>query len=286
MTKIGIVSRAGEVGAVETLPTTPEGGIDAFFARLFERVEALRRDRPIAGVGVGVAGFVDPPRERMFYNPNLPWLEGAPLAPMFAHHLNVPVRLDADSNTACLAEYLWGAGRGARRFLCVVIGTGVGGGMIVGGEIVRLAHGGLGDIGHVIVEPDGPQCGAGCHGCAESLIAAPAIEAQARGFAPAETLRGVIERAREGDARCAALLQQAGRRLGIALASQAVITFPDRIAIGGGLAEAGDLVVRPAAEMFDRAIGPFYRKGVRIVRAELGWKATLAGAAALAFAPV
>ncbi len=276
------MTAAGEALAIETVPTTAEHGLASFLRSVFEAVERLcRAHAPDTRIGIGVAGFADPERRCMFFNANLPWLERYPLADAFEQRFGGKVELDADSNAACLAEYRWGAGRGSHRFLCIVIGTGVGGGMVVNGELVRFAHGGLGDFGHVIVDPDGPACEAGCHGCAEAMIAAPALAARAQSFAPGATTREVIERAREGDENARALLARAGRWLGIALASQTVITFPDCIAVGGGVAEAGELLLAPARAQFEHSTGAFYREGVRMVAARLGWKATVMGAAAL-----
>jgi glucokinase len=281
ITKIAAVNDSGGVQRLKTLPTSGEHGLEAYLAALFETVNSFPELRQSAGIGIAVAGFVDATRSSMFYNPNLPWLEGRPLRRQFQDRFDIPVELEADSNAACLAEFVYGAGRGSRRFLCIAVGTGVGGGMIVDGEIVRLAHGGLGDIGHVIVEPGGPPCGSGCHGCAEGVLSIPALESLAARFMPSPLFPKMIDAARSGDVECRRVLADAGKKLGIALASQAVITFPSRIALAGGLAEAAAFVLGEAIDTFRSSVGPFYRDGVQILRAELGWQATVIGAAAL-----
>jgi glucokinase len=139
-----------------------------------------------------------------------------------------------------------------------------------------MAHGGLGDIGHVIVQPFGMPCDSGCRGCAEATISAPGIEARAGGGV---TVRELIARAHSGNAEAAAVFAETGRLLAVAIASQAVILFPDVVAIAGGVAEAGEWILAPARDAFGELTGPFYREGVTIAKAELGWQASLVGAA-------
>jgi len=278
-TKLALAAADGSLEQITSLPT-PAADADEFLRRTFDSAAALAQGNDIAGVGISVAGFVRDDTSAMFYNPNIPWLQGYPLRRAFEDRFGVPVALDADSNAACVAEYRLGVGRGAKRFLSLVIGTGVGGGMIVGGEVVRLAHGGLGDIGHVIVEPFGMPCDSGCYGCAEATVSAPGIEARARRrFDEDLDVRQLIERARRGDQKAIELFAETGRLLAVAIASQAVILFPDVVAIAGGVAEAGDLLIGPAREAFQQLVGPFYRQDVTIAKAELGWQASLVGAA-------
>ena len=272
-TKVGVVSGDGSVDRLTTMPT--EGPAHALVEALLERVGALTESA--TGIGVAVAGFVDDRRSMMAYNPNIDWLEGFPLRVELERRSGRRVALDSDSNAACLAEFRFGVGRGSRRFLCLSIGTGVGGGMIVDGDIVRMAHGGLGDIGHVIVQPFGSPCGSGCHGCAEALISAPGI--QARWGRGGDGVREIINAAHSGDAKAAALLAETGRMLGIAIASQAVILFPDVVAIAGGVAETDEWLLASARAALKDLVGPFYRSAMRIERAALGWRAALVGAA-------
>jgi glucokinase len=216
-------------------------------------VQRIPRSKNFQSAGVAVAGFIDHERSRMIYNPNLRPLEHYQLRAAFEARLGVPVTLDADSNAACFAEYRAGAGIGSKRFLCVVLGTGAGAGFMLDGQIVRLSYGGLGDLGHVIVDPDGPLCSAGCRGCLESVV-----------DSPPEVL---------------------GRYLGIALASHATILFPDRIVIGGGRAEAGEALLKPARETFYATAGRFASNGVIIEKARLGWLAPAVGAAFQSLSP-
>ena len=154
--------------------------------------------------------------------------------------------------------------------------------MSVDGAPLRFAHGCLGDIGHVIVEPDGPVCSCGGRGCAEALISAPAIAAayrQQTGLPAAVGLRDVITAAERGDLVAVSLLERAGRHLGIAIASMANILFPGHIAIAGGLSAAGSLLLDAVRRSFESSAGSFVRSNVRLTLARLGPHATLIGAA-------
>lgn len=154
--------------------------------------------------------------------------------------------------------------------------------MIVGGEILRYAWECLGDVGHVIVEPEGPRCPCGGRGCIEAIIGAEAIAIRwqrASGRAAKATLRDVIAAAREGDRDAREILREAGRLLGVALATLTNILSPDRIAIAGGLSEAGEIILAPLEESFRASAGTFFQERVSISKAALGSQATLVGAA-------
>src|SRR5579884_2180601 len=159
-TKLALVSADGAMESVTSVPT-PAPAVEPFLERVFAAAAGFSG---FEGIGISVAGFVNDDRTAMFYNPNISWLEGFALKQAFEQRFGARTVLDADSNAAALAEYRLGVGRGARRFLSLVIGTGVGGGMIIDGELARIAHGGLGDIGHVIVNPFGRACDSGCRG--------------------------------------------------------------------------------------------------------------------------
>jgi glucokinase len=270
-TKIARITSDGAVEALSTIPTA--GPADALIDAIGSRIGAHEND---LAIGIAVAGFVDESRSAMVYNPNLAWLEGFPLRLALEEAAGRRVFLEADSNAACLGEYRFGAGQGVRRFLCVTIGTGVGAGMTVDGELVRVAHGGLGDMGHVMVRPFGPACGSGCHGCAEALISSSGIEHRDGG---SRTAREIIDCAKAGEDRAMSVVTETGRLLGIALASYAVTFFPEVLAVAGGIAEAGELLLAPARQSLEESTGPFYRRNLRLRKAALGWQATLVGAA-------
>ncbi|HLK19043.1 MAG TPA: ROK family protein, partial [Bryobacteraceae bacterium] len=214
------------------------------------------------------------------YNPNLPWLVGFPLRETIASALGMNVTLEVDSNASVLGEYRFGSGRGSARFLCLVSGTGLGVGVVIDGALVRFMGECVGDAGHVVVDPNGPECPCGGRGCAEAVVSERTIVTNAQSGA---TLRDVIETARQGNPRATAALATAGRALGVAMASLSQIFFPDRIALAGGLAEADDFVLPAAESEFRRTVNSEARAQVKVVKAELGWRATVVGAAAPCF---
>lgn len=274
-TKVALVdATSGETGAIETFPTG--AGASELIANLRDAAHRCRGDASIQGAGVAVAGFLNPARDRICYNPNLEWLCGFPLKDALSNALGMSVALEVDSNASCIAEYRFGVGRGSRRFLCLVSGTGLGGGMIIDGALLRFMGECIGDVGHVVVDPDGPECSCGGRGCAEAIVGAQAIVKRARCGA---TLRDVIENARAGNAPAIDALAEAGRAIGIAAASLTQIFFPDRIALAGGLAEAEDLVLAPAIAEFRRTVNADAREHVMMMKASLGWRATLIGGA-------
>jgi glucokinase len=278
-TKAGIVSAAGELSFADSIPT--RGDADTFLrgiCDLVRRTAAAAGCEPttFAGLGIAVAGFLDEARNRFLYNSNIAWLEGFPLKDALASCFELPVEIEIDSNAAAMGEWRFGSGRGSRRFLCVTSGTGLGVGMIIEGAPLRFAYGCLGDIGHVIVQPHGPLCTCGGHGCAEILVSAPAVAARYRKGA---TLRDVIVAAGEGDVAAVAVLDEAGQWLGIAIASLASTFFPDHIAVAGGLSEAGDFLMQAVERSFEAHAGQFARSQTTLTRASLGAWATLIGAA-------
>jgi predicted NBD/HSP70 family sugar kinase len=201
--------------------------------------------------------------------------------------LGLPVYVDADSNAASLAEYLSEGGRASTRFLCLTGGTGLGVGMVVEGKLLRIAHGCMGDAGHVIVSPEGPICTCGGRGCAEALLSTAALGvryADARGVEDAG-FRALVEDARDEIPAACALLEEAGYWLGIAAASLANVFLPDRIAIAGGLSQAGDAFFSAAQTSFRGHAGKLPRSLASLVRASTGEHATLLGAAAGFFNP-
>ncbi len=285
-TKAGLIDRQGKLSLLDSIPTLgpdPDAFAEALCSML-ERVAAaaLAEERNLSGVAVAIAGFLDPGRSCMVYNSNLPWLENYPLRDYLADRFNMRVELDADSNAACMAEYCFGSGRGSRRFLCLAAGTGLGVGVAIDGFPLRFAYECLGDIGHIIIEPNGPLCSCGGRGCAEVLISAPVLAARYReqsGAISSISLRDVIIAAKNGDVIAVSILREAGEWLGIAAASMANIFLPDRIAIAGGLSAAGDLVLKPAERAFYESASEFSRSRASLCQAVLGPMATLAGAA-------
>jgi glucokinase len=283
-TKIGALHGSKPVSPEAVIPT--KGPADRFARELALSISNVRSacasSGPVLGVGVAVAGMLDDECTQLFYNPNIAWLEKFPLRDFLRDELQMPVALEADSTAATLAEFHLGVGAGLSRFMCVTVGTGIGVGMILDGNPLRLAHGCLGDPGHIKVQPDGESCMCGGRGCAEVLVSAPMLAARYRvltGRPDDCTLRDVIEDARTGEATAVSLLAEAGHWLGVLSASLADTFLPQTIGFAGGLAEAGPLVLDSLNESFARHASTFVRERVTLKRATLGSLATLAGAA-------
>ena len=286
-TKAGILQTDGNLVFVDSIPSLPH--IEDYFQSLVRLIRSVRERaegqglQTVSEMGVSLAGFLDDARTHLVYNPNLSWLENFPLR----HRLSkvfpdLQLELEVDSNAAALAEYHLGSGRGARRFLCVTCGTGLGVGMVVDGQPLRFAYGCLGDIGHVIIKRDGPPCSCGGIGCAEAIISAPNLARQYReltGMDESATLRTVIERANAGDRQAMDVIRNAGEWLGVAVASMANILFPDRIAIAGGLSSALDLLAEPTRRVFQESASIIARSRTTLEIATLKSNASLVGAA-------
>jgi glucokinase len=270
-TKFGLIDRTGALTQFTRVPTEPPA--DVFLGSVFSQVEILlAADPQSVGLGVSVAGFIDRPHSMMIYNPNLPWLERIPIQATLAGEFDLPVKLEIDSNAAALGEFHFGAGQGCHRFLCLTIGTGIGGGFIDNGQLVRLTHECIGDVGHIILNPAGPPCSCGGAGCAEALAAAPALLQQAG------------RRATNLEHVPYALFTEAGKYIGQLAASLAAVFYPERIALAGGVCEASHQAVESARASFRSLAGDFVRHTASIVPARLGARAPLIGAACPFFA--
>lgn len=237
----------------------------------------------VQAVGVGCGG---PMRDELVSPLNVPSWRDFPLADRFRSFVTgVPVVLRNDAIAMAVGEQAVGAGRGTRAFLGIVVSTGVGGGLVIDGEPMLGPTGNAGHIGHVVVDPDGPECVCGGRGCLEAIARGPAVVAwaQAQGWtADAPDGRALVASARVGDPIALAALTRAGRALGIACASTAALLDLDAIAVGGGFAAAGDLLLAPATAAFDRHAGMEFVRRCRIVPAALGSDAGLVGAGVLA----
>src|SRR6266540_4322787 len=258
-----------EIVVRESHPTEASRGPDAEVGR-----DALGRHGPVTAVGVGIAGIVDADGRALLL-PNLPgaW-KGVPLRAPLAKALGQPVALVNDARAFSLAESLLGAARGLGTVVCMVLGTGVGGGVVVAGRLL-LGSGVGGEIGHQTVQLDGPRCGCGNAGCAEALTRAD-VFARLGGRATAQE---VYAAARDGDARARAAVEHVVRWLGVALANAYVLLAPDAFVVGGGIAAAGDLLLGPLEEEVRRHVFLAPPERIRVLPAALGPNAGAPGAA-------
>lgn len=283
-----IVARSGE--------PTPATDEEQTLETMIRLASALRTPDVLA-VGVGAAGLVDATEGVLRFAPNLAWRD-VQIAVRMREALGLPCQVDNDANAAAYAEYRFGAGRGYRHMLLVTVGTGIGGGIVSDGRLFRGSHGFAAEIGHIVVEPGGPECGCGNRGCWEQVAAGraigrmgrqraregdPSLQALAEGDPQRITGRMVTEAALRGDRSARAIVAEAGRRLGQGIAGLVNVLDPQVVVVGGGAIVAGDLLLEPARAAFREAVeGPDYRPGVPLVAADLGNDAGAVGAAALA----
>ena len=300
---VGLVDREGRVLAKQRVPT-PQGGADAVAGAIRDLARSLRAGvgasgATIAGVGVAVAGPTDHARGVIYAPPNLTgWGREVAFGPLLARALGETVLIENDANAAALGEAWVGAGRDVCDLVYVTVSTGIGGGLILGGRLYRGADGTAGEIGHVIVDPDGPRCHCGNRGCLEVLASGPAIARRAReavaGGAPTSlaglagrseeiTAEAVAAAARGGDRLAAGLYREAGTRIGIVLGDLLALVNPKMIIVGGGVSKAGDLLFGPLREAIRSRAYPRPALEASVVPAQLGDDVGIIGAAALIY---
>jgi len=269
-TKVGLVSDDGTVSRLVRLRTASHDDPADYLDQLRSLVADLTREGP-AGIGLSLPGFQTPDGRSIQFNPNTPSLVGVDFFSAFAR-FDLPLGIEPDLNAPALAEHYFGAGRESRRFMAATIGTGAGVGVILNNQVLRFTGNTAGDTGHVIIEPDGPTCAVGCHGCAEALVTIAAIEREARGLrtgprsphikglsaSESITAREVIEAAHSGEAVAGDIMRVIGRRIGQWLACLAPIFLPDRIVLCGGVVEAGSPLLDACRERFSQLTAQDY----------------------------
>jgi glucokinase len=263
-TKVGLVDVAGRVYGFERIPTdVGHEPPDPFLSRLKDCVGRVLDRAPVdvKGIGLSVHGWTDDSRRGPILCVNTPSLHGVDMKGLLSEAFHVPVVVNNDLTAHVLAEYAYGVGQGSKRFLCLALGTGLGAGVVVNGRPLRYVGGCAGDTGHVILEPGGPACSTGCLGCAEALCGVDGIERLAREeYGKAVSAYDVITGAREGkDEKALAVMRRIGNYVGQLLASLSVIYLPDRMALTGGTAEAGPVLLETVRARWDELVGGFHR---------------------------
>lgn len=295
----GVVDADGNIGARDQVPTVADDP-SRILADIVDAVRKLLDEtHGVAAVGVGAAGLVDVAAGVILGAPNLAYRD-VPVGKTLEAELGLPAIVDNDANVAALAEAVYGAGRDAGDQIMVTVGTGIGGGIIIGGRLYRGHYGVGAELGHMVIDPDGPVCGCGNRGCWEAVASGTAIGRLARqrveGGAGAgvlaaaggriEAITGELvgQAAVDGDAFARDVVEEIGRLLGIGLASIVNIFDPEVIVVGGGAAAGtGELLLGPARDaMTTHILGTAWRQPVRVVPAVLGNDAGIAGAAVLA----
>lgn len=236
----------------------------------------LGRHGPVDAAGLGIPGAFDPVEGTIVMFPNFPgdWVNRAILWPV-AEALGLPVTMINDARAFTLAEGTIGAGKGFDSIVCLTLGTGIGGGVMIDGKLVLGAEGRAGEVGHQIIVPDGPRCGCGNRGCVEALTKAEVLA----GLAGKGTVEEVYRAAADGDRQSIDAVEQVATYLGIALANMVTVLGPDRIVIGGGIMSSGEQVLDPIRQAVSSRVTWVPPETVSIVPAALGTMAGAIGAA-------
>ncbi len=298
-TVFGIVDSRGNVLASDSIKTQQHKDVneyvEAVCAKLLPMVEQFGGPDKIKGMGVGApngnyySGTIE-------FAPNLPWKGVIPLAAMFEERLGIPTALTNDANAAAIGEMTYGAARGMKDFIMITLGTGVGSGIVINGQLVYGHDGFAGELGHVMVEKDGRICGCGRKGCLETYCSATGVARTAREFlvarsepsllrnVPAEEIQSkdVYDAAVKGDKLAQDIFQFTGDILGRALANFIAFSSPEAIILFGGLAKSGDYIMKPIQKAMDDNVLNIYKGKTKLLLSQLkDADAAVLGASAL-----
>src|SRR5437660_1397204 len=292
--RAALVSASGEVVARRDAAFSGED-LAAQVARLVSELRDSTHVR-VAAVGVGLPGLVNPQTGRVVISSDLPSAVRADLRAELSKAMSLPVTLDNDANAGAMGEYAAGAGRGSRNMFYVTIGTGIGGAIIIDGKLWRGASGFAGEFGHITIGAEGVECACGNVGCLETVASAPNIVRRTRerllrdstsslsrlGLNKDFTAADIAHAARDGDDFAALMIERTGRYIGTAIAAVINLLNPERIVLGGGVMDAGELILDPVIrEAGRRSFQPNF-ESTQIVAATLGPDAAPIGAALLA----
>jgi glucokinase len=277
-----VVTHEGEIAARDQRDTDVSSE-ESLLAVMDGIVEDLRAETEVAALGFGLPSLIDQRTGHAVASVNVP-LEGVDFRSRMREHHGLPVGIDNDANAAAIGEWRVGAARGASHLVMLTLGTGVGGGLILHGRPYRGATGSGAELGHIVIDLDGPPCGCGGHGHLESYASGRAADGVAREvLGPGSDAYDLVERGRAGEDAAVEALAGIGRRLGAGIASLLNVFEPELVVIGGGFGDAGELLLGPAREVVAvEGLTPA-RDRVRIVEAELGADAGVIGAGMLGF---
>jgi glucokinase len=304
-TKIGLVAEDGEIlfRAIQPTPSDLPGEthMRAILGKLSELVHWAGKNgfRP-QGIGVSVCGYLDESGDQPDYI-NLHALDHYPVSSRLREAFSLPVVLDNDMNCGVLGEYVFGAGKGVDRLMVMTVGTGIGMSVVLNGEVFRRSAGTVGNPGHIIVQPDGPVCPAGCRGCLESVASSGPISRRAEDLARSQrstalaamlaakdrlTPEDLYQAAESGDIAAQETWLEVGAWLGRGLASWVEIFTPEVVIVGGGVAKAGHWLVDPIEAEMRRVGEPHFTRRVRKVKqSQLGQELAMLGAASFYLYP-
>ena len=295
--RAALVSSSGQIVKREQRKTVPARGFDLVFTEIIEMLSNMagtHSSSEVIGIGIGAPGPLDPEEGVIIQTHNLEW-KNVPLKKLVQERIPLPVYVDGDSNLAAFGEKWLGAARGVNNFICLTLGTGVGGALILNGRIYHGATGAAGHIGHYIINPDGPECSCGGRGHLEAYASATAIvrrtieaiKAGQKSLIP-DLVEGelskltsllVFEAAKAGDGLAVRIFRETGFCIGLVIASLTNIVNPELVVIGGQVAEAGDLLFDSIRECVAKTVSLV--PPPQIVPAMLGNDAGTIGAAGL-----
>lgn len=295
-TEIGIVDKDGNILFEENIPTTGFSTVEAYVHAIgvvLKKGEAQCRNEILAiGIGAPSANYFSGCIE---HAPNMPWQGIIPVAALVNRETGKRTFVTNDANAAALGEMIFGAAKFVKDFLLVTLGTGLGSGFVVNNEVVYGHDGFAGELGHVIIDENGRQCGCGRKGCLETYVSATGVVWSAKeamqagkkiaGIDSADniTARAVAEAATNGDLTASAIMEETSRKLGLALANTVCITSPSHIYLYGGVARSGDTILVPTRKYFEHYLLRNYAGKVKIELSALPENAAVLGAAALAW---
>lgn len=301
--KIALVDDKGKIIYSNSVPTYAKMGYEYTVNNIKQAIKDLMKEtnttpKDIEGIGFDFPGQVDCKTGVVKLAPNIPGWVNVPIAQMIEDEFHIPTRIDNDVRCAALGELKFGAGKGCENFICITVGTGIGSGLVINGKVVRGASNAAGELGHIKLQMNGgPICGCGDTGCLEAFASGPSIVAMAQDYikggkstkfremAAAEggeiTPYMVAKAAEEGDPVAKRIFEIVGEYIGIGLTSVINLLNPEKVIIGGGVAEAGDLLLDPIRRTIKERAMVVAGSAVEIVPAELGNSAGVIGASML-----
>ena len=299
--KIALVDGDGKIIYSNSVPTYAQMGYEYTVNNIKQAIKDLMKEtntesKDIQGIGFDFPGQVDCKTGVVKNAPNIPGWVNVPIAQMIEDEFHIPTRIDNDVRCAALGELKFGAGRGCENFVCITVGTGIGSGLVINGKVVRGAANAAGELGHIKLQmEDGPLCGCGDSGCLEAFASGPSIVAMAQEYlkggksAKFRELAGdgeitpyiVAKAAEAGDPVAKRIFEKMGYYIGMGLTSVINLLNPEKIIIGGGVAECGELLLEPIRRTINERAMKVQREAVEIVPAELGNSAGVIGASML-----
>ena len=297
--KIALVDDKGSILYSNSVPTRAEMGYEYTVNNIKQAIRDLMSETKVTGIeGIGFdfPGQIDYKNGIVRLAPNIPGWVNIPIAKIIEDEFKIPTRIDNDVHCAALGELNFGAGKGCENFICMTVGTGIGSGIVINGKLVRGASNAAGELGHIKLQMhEGPLCGCGDHGCLEAFASGPSIVAMAEEYILGgkstkfrELASGgeitpfiVAEAAKQGDPVAKRIFARIGEYIGFGLSSVVNLLNPEKIIIGGGVADAGDILLDPIKETIKKRAMVVAGSAVEIVPAKLGNTAGVIGASLL-----